>query len=1255
MRIPQRNYYMFKTLIEIDFININCILTFKDTLKDCFNKEILKSTKKIYTIYFICLQYNDIEELIKNNENNPLESLSIFYQDLFKLISLFISFEPKNLDKDEEEDIQQEILKYKILFDQLNNIFLEPYFIQSINNEIDYKKEDFKKKIDQNFVDNSNKIIDTIKVIINQGKFLENYNEELFTNFKEILEQWKNLYSNFNSEIYSIFIDKSNEKEIADIKKKIEKLKSEIDKELMNYPDNSLYKSLKNYLFSLKPTSENFQNAEYFIKQIISQPTRKLTDKKDIELIHFPYLLKDYKEKYNEEEEHILFNILIEYSINYKLIEDICKNRKRISSLIELEKYLEIKEIKELILKNCLISKNEEFKQELLDYFQHLLKSYLLNKILKKCQKYIIRNNIVNLLNKYMDRKNIKERDIQWADLKNKKYEPFFELIIPEFTPKDYIPLFTFKDFDGKLIKGIRLFQDDINIFFHSEEFLQNIYNINKNIENILDFIDEIFISYFNCFKKIPNLNLSRFENEFNNYKKENHYYSFIKKILDDNSIEGNYLLILQFIQEIYEANIKYNNDKDNQNLLYDDLFFLDNNWKNNITKENKIYPLVIFFLLKFEDCERELRFYLDKTERSEIKFPLFLLIFRIYSSTYSLIFQTYQNTDLSNIIEKNIPKIINETLIKNISSYSWDWCGLFIESNNLNIINPKIRYIYDYICQLSEISIKEIFQNDNNDEIIKYFENFIINFLKELIEYIINEKIEELFKKKFDELNIMTSLVNLYNALKNDLSNYKYRKFMGFSNKFLTYINDLDTQKIKIGEIVKNFKNKILVDLNEEINERRNEKYSNDYQKVKIDFTNFTTNIVNYKKLYSRLEKEINIDSIIKGNNFQERSYKIYSIYENYKKYNIFNKKNYLSFKLLDLSKINANKIIIYTDKGDFILDVKETKLLLPSYLNIRKQEIIENETKSYFKPKNENIKIYQVDEHNLNEVIEQKKNKLKEIESQDIKKINVDIPRLVINEINYYINPNNHLNFKIIDNINKLMLDISELTKKVEDKKIGNLVEQLNNIIDENKKIQNEKEIFSKLESFKKILKTIKEKIEIIKLNKPYFKDGISKPSNIEEICKKFESLKDKIVDNLDKILYFYDESEKIEIKTQKCLEYIGCKFNLQFKSNFRISKNNINFENFKVKSISSPYLTITNDNKIEFSLKSFNKIIGPYSPSLYKNKLFTFNIISFIDKNIESKLIINNECPLKHYFSISKEVSPNKSNSNYLWKLK
>ena len=87
-----------------------------------------------------------------------------------------------------------------------------------------------------------------------------------------------------------------------------------------------------------------------------------------------------------------------------------------------------------------------------------------------------------------------------------------------------------------------------------------------------------------------------------------------MKKLFENESVKGGLHLILKSIKEIYEANFE-NKETKKEQILYNDLFFLENNWKNNITDEMKKYPLAILFLFKYEDCERELKFYLEKTD----------------------------------------------------------------------------------------------------------------------------------------------------------------------------------------------------------------------------------------------------------------------------------------------------------------------------------------------------------------------------------------------------------------------------------------------------------------------------------------------------------------------------------------------------------------------------------------------------------------------------------------------------------------
>ncbi len=90
---------MFKKIFETYTINVKYSFNLEDFLKNYFNDIISKSKKKLYTIYFICLQYPELYESLEINKDSPLNNLSIFYINIFIIILFFISFEPKKKKK----------------------------------------------------------------------------------------------------------------------------------------------------------------------------------------------------------------------------------------------------------------------------------------------------------------------------------------------------------------------------------------------------------------------------------------------------------------------------------------------------------------------------------------------------------------------------------------------------------------------------------------------------------------------------------------------------------------------------------------------------------------------------------------------------------------------------------------------------------------------------------------------------------------------------------------------------------------------------------------------------------------------------------------------------------------------------------------------------------------------------------------------------------------------------------------------------
>lgn len=131
-----------------------------------------------------------------------------------------------------------------------------------------------------------------------------------------MMEKWEKLYIIYNRKISEIYIEKTNEREIAEIKKKLDNLKIYIENNYDKSTDNLVLSSLKEYLLSMEATQENLEKAENFIKNILSINKRKLSYVRKIELIKFPVLIKDNKE-IKENKKQMFIPSLINYSECY--------------------------------------------------------------------------------------------------------------------------------------------------------------------------------------------------------------------------------------------------------------------------------------------------------------------------------------------------------------------------------------------------------------------------------------------------------------------------------------------------------------------------------------------------------------------------------------------------------------------------------------------------------------------------------------------------------------------------------------------------------------------------------------------------------------------------------------------------------------------------------------------------------------------------------------------------------------------------
>ena len=114
---------------------------------------------------------------------------------------------------------------------------------------------------------------------------------------------------------------------------------------------------------------------------------------------------------------------------------------------------------------------------------------------------------------------------------------------------------------------------------------------------------------------------------------------------------------------------------------MEDTFFIIDSNWKKNIKFEYKRYPSLLYFLFKYPECEKELRYFLCKTDsikkHNTEKFPTFLLILRIFSNIDNIDLQFKDNNYFGFLIKKEI--------LSNIKSRNYE---IFQKSPDVNWID---------------------------------------------------------------------------------------------------------------------------------------------------------------------------------------------------------------------------------------------------------------------------------------------------------------------------------------------------------------------------------------------------------------------------------------------------------------------------------------------------------------------------------------------------------------------------------------
>ena len=645
--------------------------------------------------------------------------------------------------------------------------------------------------------------------------------------------------------------------------------------------------------------------------------------------------------------------------------------------------------------------------------------------------------------------------------------------------------------------------------------------------------------------------------------------------MIEDKKLEDGKRKILILIKKLYD-NLSVKSEENYLN--YEDLFFLnDEDWINNKKNIYIKYPSLAFYLIKYQNVQREFKHDISLIKYSNNTFPLFLHFLRIYSSENCLVSDAYLNYFISNEISKELKNQIFEHL-KSKENFNLNWVGLLTKINfGKNIISEKIDNLYKYLYNLSNLKgnpdklteksisklikslIKILFNNINNIENL-----FSQNIQNEEINYI--SKISKLLGNQLEKLkNEDIEISSILNEIKK--MNTLYQNNNKIIDELIASIkNDIADFKKKFEEKeIINQKNNIsqkAASLNENVN-----KYKELYNKIKEkEFENF--NILSEKcKELKKIENKIRSE----GNIFEETEKIILFSYK-------VPDKKYLYNILIDKEDFDLSKLETFYKYFD---DSKNEDTLL----KIDKREKILDEKKVKY----EKTYFYNINDHLFN----LKKN---EIKSTKIKEIKIE-PKIIINgeELDEDFEKSN-----IIKNFDKALQMLDNLLKNISKNK-NNIKHSKSNFENLNIKFKN------------------------INFSSPKIDDN--KPEETVEICHKIDLFKNDILNLLDNILNKYNKFQNIAFIINQDKKIIPKDFDL-----LDLNINIVDFDKYKLGfsdkinkiNISSPYLSYSHEsNTLQFCLNKLTQTIGPIIPSLFFNQRYNIKIVSFVHKNIYANL--------------------------------
>ena len=1220
-KLIEKNYYNFEIKYkEYDAYNYSIN---EDKIEEPFFELFSKKKNIVIDSIMLGLLYPKIEE----NDNIKLSSIK---REMVKAIIILtnnckinIDF-PKNHYEFEIFDTLLYLANSKLFFDSFEIKYTEEQLYGFVNNDVEKKSNEIKKKVDT----------------LNNEEIREiNIDKIPSDKLKNIFGKWLTTYNTFNNSIIAANAKKSGDEEKAKIEIEFGKLIGDLNS---FEKDDFIERAIK-YLEKTDRTEISLKNSQKYVETIKNEyKNKKLDTKKTKSLIRFEFkpedaeknfesklLEKNYKNKFNK-----LFYSLIKYNESIELVEKIEKSKDVLEKNtffnkldIMLNENNETKIFKNglKIMRKIIIDNDTSIGFQ---YFKDILLCDILLKyfIIDDSCTFFNVDNIYNEFNRFISRENFDKEDRKFAYYLSNNFPPNYEIFIPSLNVNSILLLFVQKSYKKNKPGLITLkfginqkagegknFENEIRKF--QDEDLTRI-NLIQGLNRFVDI----------CKTSIFNRDDIKSKVSFISKDQKTIVTELSNKIEEIKSLEGGEYLekLIMIIKGLYNSC-----ESPRKKFETDDLFFVNNpNWKDNLNNFNK-NKYLIYYLFKNQDIETDLREYLLKTEcfakNNKNKFPMYAHILRILSSKNEIKFQGKAIGGISEIFEKIlIDKILSKA--KEDRQNNLNWIGLLINNTNTEkYLPPKITYLYIYFDKLCQVKYAPSDEFNSFKLVLEKIINFVTDYcFQNKIDDIFKLNIKKEIKENINETENILFLTKLNQIMESELKKREKDEFLKLKNSTIKIINEI--------EPIKNELNKIYDDLISAI------KNDIELEKAKI----ISENEARIKNVTTDLLNVLTENSSKYSNKFRE----------------LKNVENHPNINLTKFDK-DVRELLDYKSKLSYFKDIYSSSEKL-EYIILNLEEDCDKLT---IKNKGE-IRLSQ-DNLNLRVFYLPKKYSREEVTSitKSGRKINKDLYYIFSVEKIDNNAKNNYYEKKIPgadsshDKI-KINLSISEKEVDIDKQKdkhnllcgVKDIISTIvNRILKINQHIGDAVLDYTKprLKNLLEGLKEIKRNFEDISLKNPRFlNEEKTELKETKLVCENYENIKrnllDKFIELLGNLKIYNENFEKIANDKK----IVNNSFEFINEINV-VNKKEVDFSPFKGFIFKSRYLSYyKNEKKIQTSYETFDFSLGNIIPSLYGNSTFSINIMSFVPKETKAEIIkdsISNKDYLKS-FSVSPIIKKN-----------